>query len=159
MKKIGIMSMQRIYNYGSFLQAYGLKKIVESLGGKVEFVDYHKGKPLIEKDSSKGFKHKVKKGFELLNYRASIKQKIQFINYKRNFANKYVYQLGIGPKMNYNPKLDVLIIGSDEVFNCVQSNPNVGYSLELFGKNNNANQLVSYAASFGNTTIKKIKVF
>ncbi len=151
--------MQRIYNYGSFLQAYGLKKIVESLGGKVEFVDYHKGKPLIEKDSSKGFKHKVKKGFELLNYRASIKQKIQFINYKRNFANKYVYQLGIGPKMNYNPKLDVLIIGSDEVFNCVQSNPNVGYSLELFGKNNNANQLVSYAASFGNTTIKKLKYF
>lgn len=26
-KKIGILSMQRIKNYGSFLQAYGLKKI------------------------------------------------------------------------------------------------------------------------------------
>lgn len=33
MKKIGIMSMQRIANYGSFLQAYGLKKIIEELGG------------------------------------------------------------------------------------------------------------------------------
>ena len=32
MKKIGIMSMQRIRNYGSFLQAYGLKKSIEKLG-------------------------------------------------------------------------------------------------------------------------------
>ena len=29
MKKIGIISMQRIINYGSFLQAYGLKNIIE----------------------------------------------------------------------------------------------------------------------------------
>ena len=38
--KIGILSMQRIKNYGSFLQAYALKKIIESQGHKVEFVDY-----------------------------------------------------------------------------------------------------------------------
>lgn len=40
MKKVGIMSMQRIINYGSFLQAYGLKKVIEGLGYEVEFVDY-----------------------------------------------------------------------------------------------------------------------
>ena len=33
--KIGILSMQRIVNYGSFLQAYGLKKTVEKLGHEV----------------------------------------------------------------------------------------------------------------------------
>ena len=38
--KIGIMSMQRIKNYGSYLQAYGLKKVLENLGAEVEFVDY-----------------------------------------------------------------------------------------------------------------------
>ena len=38
--KIGIMSMQRIHNYGSFLQAYGLKKTIESLEHDVCFVDY-----------------------------------------------------------------------------------------------------------------------
>lgn len=27
-KKIGIMSMQRIINYGSFLQAYGFEKMM-----------------------------------------------------------------------------------------------------------------------------------
>ena len=39
MKKVGIMSMQRIANYGSFLQAYALKQLIEELGHKVEFVD------------------------------------------------------------------------------------------------------------------------
>ena len=47
MKKIGILSMQRIKNYGSFLQAYALKKIVEEFDTKVEFVDYTVEKPLI----------------------------------------------------------------------------------------------------------------
>lgn len=28
---VGILSMQRIVNYGSFMQAYSLKKMVESL--------------------------------------------------------------------------------------------------------------------------------
>ena len=30
MKKIGIMTMQRIVNYGSFLQAYALQKVIKN---------------------------------------------------------------------------------------------------------------------------------
>ena len=33
--KVSIMSMQRIANYGSFLQAYALKKTIETLGHQV----------------------------------------------------------------------------------------------------------------------------
>ena len=51
MKKIGIMSMQRIANYGSFLQAYALKQLIEELDCKVEFVDYHVGQPVIAEKS------------------------------------------------------------------------------------------------------------
>jgi hypothetical protein len=61
--------------------------------------------------------------------------------------------------MNYNPELDCLVIGSDEVFNCIQMNSNVGYSLELFGKNNKAKKVITYAASFGNTTTKKLEQY
>ena len=50
----------------------------------------------------------------------------------------------------------MLVIGSDEVFNCTQSNPDVGYSPELFGFNSNANTIISYAASFGSTTLQKL---
>lgn len=49
--KIGIMSMQRILNYGSILQAYSLKRIVESLGYDVEFVDYSIEPNIYERNS------------------------------------------------------------------------------------------------------------
>ena len=51
------------------------------------------------------------------------------------------------------------VIGSDEVFNCVQSNTNVGYSRDLFGVRLPARQVISYAGSFGNTTLRKIEDF
>ena len=35
--KVGIMSMQRIVNYGSFLQAYALKSYVKNMGHQVDF--------------------------------------------------------------------------------------------------------------------------
>lgn len=158
MANIGIMSMQRIVNYGSFLQAYGLKKMLEELGHNVQFVDFHVGKTLIESNANHN-RLKIDKILEVLRYDVSLKQKLQFVYYKKNFAKKYNHILGLSKKPNYTPKLDILIIGSDEVFNCIQQNPNVGYSLELFGKNNCAKKVITYAASFGNTTIEKLKLF
>lgn len=159
MKKIGILSMQRIFNYGSFLQAYGLKQILTELGGEVSFVDYHPGKCLIESDQKKGLARKISKVTEVFKYKAPLREKIKFIKYKKNYAAKYYPLLGISERMNYNPVLDVLVIGSDEVFNCVQDNTNVGFSPELFGNDSKASKLISYAASFGNTTLAKLEKY
>lgn len=57
MARMGIMSMRRIINYGSFLQAYGLKTILEDMEHEVFFVDYHVGEPL-EKDRDISIKRK-----------------------------------------------------------------------------------------------------
>ena len=155
-KKVGIMSMQRIKNYGSFLQAYALKSIIESLENEVEFVDYHIEEPIV-KD---GVKEKgiIIKGLEALSGKAKISHKVKYILHKKKF-NNYLSLLNITDEYNYNTKIDTLVIGSDEVFNVIQSNKNVGYSLELFGKDNNAKSVVTYAASFGNTTLDKIKKY
>ena len=157
MNKVGILSMQRIANYGSFLQAYGLKHILEDLGCDVQFVDYHPGETLIPADGGTGLRRKISKVLEAFNYNAPLKEKIKFIKYKKNYARNYYPYLGIDGEMNYSPELDVLVIGSDEVFNCVQNNTNVGFSPELFGVNNNAKKVITYAASFGNTTVEKLK--
>ena len=161
MKKVGIMSMQRIANYGSFLQAYALKQLIEGLGHKVEFVDYHVGAPVIAEnaDSKNKFIRKLEKGLETFQYQAPLSHKLSFIRYKQSFAKKYMPLLGITDEMNYNPTLDCLVIGSDEVFNCIQKNSNVGYSTELFGKDNRADRLITYAASFGNTTLEKLEKY
>ena len=37
--RIGILSMQRIENFGSLLQAYALKKMLESFENEVSFID------------------------------------------------------------------------------------------------------------------------
>lgn len=161
MRKVGIMSMQRIANYGSFLQAYALKQLIEEVGCNVEFVDYHVGAPVIAEnaDSKNRVVRKIEKGLETFRYRAPLAHKLSFIRYKQSFAKKYMPFLGIAAEMNYNPTVDCLVIGSDEVFNCIQKNSNVGYSPELFGKNNDAKKLITYAASFGNTTLVKLEKY
>ena len=159
MKKVGIMSMQRIANYGSFLQAYGLKHILEDLGCEVQFVDYHPGETLIPADGGTGLKRKIAKITEALKYNAPLREKIKFIKYKKNYAKNYYPYLGLSSEMNYSPELDMLVIGSDEVFNCVQNNTNVGFSPELFGQDNRAKRVITYAASFGNTTVEKLKKY
>ncbi|MGN1282522.1 MAG: polysaccharide pyruvyl transferase family protein [Limosilactobacillus sp.] len=155
-RSIGIMSMQRIFNYGSFLQAYSLKRIVNKMGYDVKFIDYHPGKPLVTANDGK-LSRKLDKISKTLKLKAPLKEKIKFLNYKKKYAQNYYPLLGISEKKTYKTSdLDTLIIGSDEVFNCVQSNPNVGFSEDLFGVNSQAGNLISYAASFGNTTMDKI---
>lgn len=85
MKKVGIMSMQRIANYGSFLQAYALKQLIEELGCKVEFVDYHVSESIIieDTDSKNKFMRKLQKGLETFRYHAPLLHKLSFIRYKQ----------------------------------------------------------------------------
>lgn len=148
--------MQRILNYGSFLQAYALREILSDLGCNVEFVDYHISGCIIASKRS-GVKRKISKALDTFKIKAHLKDKIKFVKYKKNFASNYHPYLGLQNAKNYNPELDILIIGSDEVFNCIQDNPNVGFSPELFGANNRAEKVVSYAASFGSTTAEALK--
>ncbi len=165
--RVAILSMQRVANYGSFLQAYGLKKMIKSLGHDVEFVDYTIEPPIVQEGKPKRrtpiefiiyFSKRVK--HKLLSYTSVGKhEKQMFIDQQRvmhEFGKNNWQMLGIS-EPNYSPKLDALVIGSDEVFNCLQTSKAVGYSRELFGANNNADKLISYAASFGNTTSARLK--
>lgn len=155
--RAGILSMQRIYNYGSFLQAFGLKSILESLGCDVQFVDYEPGKCLVTSPSSKkGVARKAEKALEVFRYDAPLRDKLAFIRYKRTYAQRFYPMLGVTEEPNLDPDIDLLVIGSDEVFNCVQDNANVGFTPALFGTGSRAGRKVTYAASFGNTTLDKL---
>lgn len=164
--KIGIMSMQRVINYGSFLQSYSLFKNLESMGAEVCMVDYHIEAPLVERNvpkNQKQIKTLITKIMEHLFF-PRVLRKDELATYwkelskvESEYKQDFLALLGVGEERNYNPELDLLVIGSDEVFNCIQPNPEVGYSRELFGMNNNAKKLISYAASFGNTMEEGLK--
>ncbi|MBB5185714.1 hypothetical protein HNQ43_001794 [Faecalicoccus acidiformans] len=164
--RVGIMTMHRIPNYGSFLQALSLKMIIESLGHEVIFVDFkidpdveHRGDLYSLIQCKKKSIMKIIRGtkigsqlFYFLKEHSSSKDIIK----KQLIFSSCNDMLGVSNKYHYRCKVDVLIIGSDEVFNCTQFGNNVGYSLELFGKDNKAKKIITYAASFGSTTMTKI---
>lgn len=166
--EVGIMSMQRVENYGSFLQAYGLKKEIEKLGHTVQFVDYQAEPSVVlseEEQKSGTANSKISKAFHMLSptYRTWRKKQIKmnstFQEFSRAYNEQFLPKLDVKKEYNICPKLDVLVIGSDEVFNCTQPGNKVGFSRQLFGKNNNAKKVISYAASFGSTTYEKLEQY
>lgn len=164
--KVGIMSMQRVINNGSLLQAYGLKKVLEGLGNQVEFVDFKIGDlDLVNDWRSKLNKRSLYlyiimmflKKFLKLDFK-DWKLSVSNAKFAHNFSSCYLKSLELTENPNYSPQVDILIFGSDEVFNTVQYVDLYNqYVWELYGSNNNAKKLISYAASFGHTTLEGLK--
>ncbi len=157
--KIAILSMQRVINYGSFLQAYSLKKILESNGHTVTFIDIKNkegntdySRPYKKEGWMYYIKWMYRRLFHTLAYCASFER-------EHIFCTKLFYELGMQERYNSgdNQEFDLCIIGSDEVFNCCQDAPWQG-SMHLFGEGINAKKIITYAASFGHTTIASLKV-
>lgn len=146
--KIGILSMQKIHNYGSFLQALSLKMQLEERGHDVYFVDIQPGRqvvesPVVEQGSllRKLDRHALKRLEHYLQFRKMAKLHI---------ADQKAY-LQIGKKLPNDEKFDLVIIGSDEVFHATAVSP-WGFTEQLFGKVDNAERVATYAASCGQTT-------
>ncbi|MBO5105933.1 MAG: polysaccharide pyruvyl transferase family protein [Clostridia bacterium] len=161
--KIGIMSMQRILNYGSFMQALSLKRILEKLGHTVVFVDYV-AEPIVSKRKDRNARlHSTLRYVKFKTEHIPIVKKVLSRRIKPgDLCEKYKAcygMLNMDEKYRFHTKVDVLVIGSDEVFNCLQNGKTVGFSMELFGKNNRAKRVISYAASFGNTTLPRLEQY
>ena len=165
--KVGIISMQRVVNCGSYLQAYALKRIIESLGHEVVFIDYKVEKPICSNNEDFSVYRKNLLKNIILNILSDfpllfplLPEEVRYsVKDRHSYKSKYFQQLGLTKKKTYNTKVDTVVIGSDEVFNCLQLNPEVGFSPELFGKNSNAKRVITYAASFGNTTFEEIEKY
>ena len=157
--KIGIISMQRVSNYGSFLQAYGLKRLVESLGHTVTFIDYRCGKPVVP------YSGKSRAWMLVKMYAPILVRAVDYARYyilgKTDFNIEYrvrfLPQLGVSYRYKFDERVDIAVVGSDEVFNCLQAGENVGFSPMLFGQGINAEKVVSYAASCGYTDLKGLE--
>lgn len=151
--KVGILSMQQITNYGSFLQAYGLKSILESLGHDVEFINIVPGVQLPQYRISNF--HKIKLMLKRLKVKDPIKQLQCTLKLHKRFDNEFKPELGVKPGTD-DSRFDAVVIGSDEVFNVAQTTW-FGFSPQLFGDGLNAEKVISYAGCFGATTVEKLK--
>lgn len=145
--RIGILSMQRVPNYGSYWQARCLKNIFEKKGYIVEFIDIKKGRNVLN-------------NIYHAHFSLSKVKKIPFYYHKfyRNkmFHKAQIRELKCFEQYNYKENYDLIIIGSDEVFNFAQTSK-WGFSPQIFGLMNNSN-ICTYAASFGFSTYEDICV-
>lgn len=150
--KVAILSMQQVKNYGSFLQAYSLKRNIESLGHSCDFINIVPGEQLGDYKISKF--HKIKLLIQRLAGVDFIKRFKTIKTFQTRFSKEFLPELGVKPGVN-TEHYDVVVIGSDEVFNCVQVTW-FGFSRQLFGDGLNADKVISYAGSFGATTVEKL---
>lgn len=152
--KIGILSMQKVMNYGSFLQGFALKKTIEDLGHECEFIDIEQGHIFPELKRTISFLiEKVIERYLKWDFLTRIKYTKRF---QQRFKKEFFDLLGANT--HTIKQFDTVVIGSDEVFNFAQRVP-WGYTSQLYGKIANTNKVISYAGSFGHTTLKDITYF
>ena len=155
--------MQQINNYGSVLQAYSLQKEIKRLGHNVSFLKIKKSeseKELIQ-GKTKFFsnEHKYDKSFanKLVNMDETSILRGIYKSLLKKYQKKVIdlFRLKKLQTSKKNHFFDVCVIGSDEVFNCLQNTP-WGYTSQLFGNVENANKVFTYAASCGSATYEEL---
>ena len=145
--------MQEVKNYGSFLQAFSLKKNIEALGHDVDFINIIPGRQLHEyKQTRLGKYEKLVKRLWGWDF---VKRFKTIYKFQEQFSKEYLPYLGV-KKGHDESHHDIVVIGSDEVFNFAQQNW-FGFSPQLFGHGLNADKVITYAASFGATTVDKME--
>lgn len=148
--KVGILSMQRIYNYGSFLQAYALKTLLEQRGHEVLFVDIEKKTQCNNKKRTKlqRFIGRVKYIDKFLFRRIQDSKKNEQLNIL--FKEQQKKYLKLEERNMTSDGCEAVIIGSDEIFNCSPISE-WGITEQRFGKIPGVPNVLSYAASCGYT--------
>lgn len=153
-KKIGILTFHNALNYGAILQVYALQSKVEELGYDVEIINYHneyfkdiydsKLNPFRIKDKKLKLKTFIKyivRTKSMLAKRRKFLKLSSFI--KENlYLSKYYDVNNVNECDNYN----IIIVGSDQVWNMDLSKFDLNYYLKFANDNQ---RLISYAASIG----------
>lgn len=143
--------MQRVLNYGSFMQGYALMRTIENMGHEVEFRDFKPGTARHQGNKVKkpGVINKIAKIPGKLVKLGNTLQKRRFRQQMNDcFKNHCWPALGVPVEPNFSLRADAMIIGSDEVFNYTQNHA-FGYVPCLFGHDIDAPIIASYAASAG----------
>lgn len=149
--KIGILTFHRAINFGAVLQCYALYRTLSDMGHNVEVIDYRpsfieKYRQLMYWNDFKKLKFSSKIMTLLLlpfTYRAKRKSARVF----DNFINQHIKITTIVKNTNDVPFFDVVLFGSDQIWN-----PRIceGYDPLYWGQFSKGNtKLVSYAASLG----------
>lgn len=155
--KIGILTFHRAINYGAVLQCFALQKVLQSYGHSVEIIDYRPEciefyRKFFSFERHKRTGNNLLKDILLSIYTWPAKRKAnrsfnKFISTYLKVSKNKVKKID-----SFSQDYDLIVIGSDQVFN-----PKItwGYDLMYWGdfKRNSQTKLISYAASVKNPSV------
>lgn len=152
--KIGIITMHKVLNAGSSLQAWALYHKIEQLGYSCEIIDYqypnqfHRSQQQTVNIRYDIIRNWINRGKYFLLYRAK-RQKQRFSKFWRSsWKSSALYNVPENLLQN-PPKYDIYIVGSDQVWNpkCMYGDPSFFCA---FAKDK---PRISYASSFAQEDI------
>ena len=151
--KIGIITYHNAINYGAVFQSYALSKYISKSGYDVEIINYMC--PAVQ--AQYNYKS-VKESYSLLNYFNHNITCFLHAQKKKRFAD-FLSRLPLSEELTNKDFLngnnyDVVITGSDQVFNPVCNGSDMSFFLDFA----NNSKKYSYAASMGSVeNFKKMK--
>lgn len=142
--KIGVLTLHRCFNYGSYWQARCLVEGLRAFGHDAELLDHHD--PAVAHAEARCLMQPA------LPHRTARSDMPAFKAKARGFLQAFE-ALPLSPRFDLNaweasPAYDAVVVGSDEVWNF--RHPWYGGKQLFWGRGLNAGRRVSYAASFGN---------
>ena len=161
MLKIGIITIHKIYNYGSVLQAYALQEYCRKCGFNVVIIDYEFPNDYHRQCASENFvkiglsiskKKKIKSLIIKFLYSISLLRQHKAI---REFVDNYLIltdEKYSSPEqlLSISPKCDIFITGSDQVWNPRYCYGDPSFLLHFAS---DGKKKIAYAASFGTADI------
>lgn len=154
MKTIGIITIHKIYNYGSAFQAFALQQVCKEMGYKTEIIDYNfpneyhsDNKYMTQDDIQPNEPMWIKMLFAkaLMRQHKGVDSFVRKYQHLSSKSYSSPDQLKVAP-----PTYDVYISGSDQLWNPRYCNGDPAFMLHFAP---DAAHKVSYAASIGVNTI------
>jgi hypothetical protein len=127
-KKVGIITMHKVFNYGSALQAYALQRTIEKLGFDVELIDYEYPNNYHKSWHKKGMSKMDKTVYVARNIFVKTIRLLMGISIKRHMKRFSLFyrtffklserHYSSKEEIHENPpKYDIYVTGSDQVWN------------------------------------------
>lgn len=145
--RIAILSMQRVVNFGSVLQAWSLRQMVQEVtGASVDFLDIEDSPVLQSREETLAAADYHSPACYSPHVLQKAKRRIitMLSGYNKKLIRRFMQEKLKLDSDSSCRTYDYVIIGSDEVFN-----HNGGIRLQLHGEVKQASKVISYAASCG----------
>lgn len=158
--KVAMITMHRVTNYGSVLQAYALCRKLKDIGFDVEIVDYYPERQTV-RGLMRRIEEKINKPYPIILFCQAImlpsylKRYITFRQFRKKYFVMTRRYRTVKELEKSVPEADIYCTGSDQVWNYVESECVDGAYYWSFLPN--GKKRFSYAASIGLTCLERDK--